>query len=558
MSRRAAARWAAGLAVSALAHLGAGATLWAAMRPDPVTEQPSPETRLDMQAMQLDRQEARPAAPQREAAPEGQADSAALAPGAIPRSRARPSSAPSDTLPASPTTAAKAKATATRPAPLAAQSANALPLAGVAAPAETMTAQTPDASATPTLNAALEPAPLSKPGAAPVDAATLAPVATPVVAATTARATPQIARAETLVLSALNAPLAVPLSAPPERAAPQSPDVPAVALTTPRPEIAPPAAQQAATLAPTLAAALPAPSAQPRTDTAAPTTPRPQQAAAAPTGGQKLKATLAFPGGTGDVDPVSLAAFQSFMQPGDVGAGADQLRDGLSGLLAQVPCSRLQVSFDPDTVTLNVKGHVPEAGLRTPVLAALREQMGADIDVSGDILILPRPQCGALSGIADVGLPQSTDQITNPLLVGADTHTRVLDYRDGDRLWFDITAPDYAAFLYVDYFDAGGDVIHLSPNEYAALARAEAKTAARVGVRDPGDTGLQIVIGPPYGQEIAVAFAASAPLYEELRPLVEPAAPYLEWLKAQVAQARAGNPDFKGEWVYFFVTTKAQ
>ena len=66
---------------------------------------------------------------------------------------------------------------------------------------------------------------------------------------------------------------------------------------------------------------------------------------------------------------------------------------------------------------------------------------------------------------------------------------------------------------------------------------------------------MQIFIGPPYGQEIAVAFAASEPLYDGLRPLVEPAAPYLEWLKTRVTAARQANPDFKGEWVYFFVTT---
>lgn len=243
------------------------------------------------------------------------------------------------------------------------------------------------------------------------------------------------------------------------------------------------------------------------------------------------------------------------MQPGDAASGAERLRDGLAGLLAQVPCSRLQLSFEPETATLQVKGHIPENGLRGPVLAALRDQMGADIGVSDNILLLPRPQCGALSGIADVGLPQSTDQITNPRLIGVSTHARVLDFARGDRLWFDLTAPDYAAYVYVDYFDAGGNVIHLAPNDQSPLHRAEAKSALRVGAREAGAAGLQIIVGPPYGQEIAVAFTASAPLYDGLRPLFEPAAPYLDWLKSRVAAARQADPDFKGEWVYFFVTT---
>ena len=35
----------------------------------------------------------------------------------------------------------------------------------------------------------------------------------------------------------------------------------------------------------------------------------------------------------------------------------------------------------------------------------------------------------------------------------------------------------------------------------------------------------------------------------------EPAAPYLEWLRSRVQVARAADPGFKGEWVYFFVST---
>ena len=85
-----------------------------------------------------------------------------------------------------------------------------------------------------------------------------------------------------------------------------------------------------------------------------------------------------------------------------------------------------------------------------------------------------------------------------------------------------------------------------------------AKSAIRVGAENQGDPGLFITIGPPYGQEIAVAFAASEPLFDGTRPLIEPAAPYLQFLKQRVAAARERSADFKGEWVYFFITTAAQ
>ena len=268
-----------------------------------------------------------------------------------------------------------------------------------------------------------------------------------------------------------------------------------------------------------------------------------------------LEAGLFSAAGQGEIDPVSLSAFQSFMHPGDAAARTDTLRDGVAGLLAQVPCSRLQVGFDPDTATLRVNGHIPEDGLRAPVLAALGKRMGADIAISDNMLILPRPQCGALSGIAALGLPQSTDQITNPLLIGRKAHARVFRFAGGDLLSLEMTAPDYAAHVYLDYFDAAGNVLHLEPNEFAPLRLARPGEIQTIGARAMRDNGLKLVVGPPYGQEIAVAFAASAPLYDGLRPISEPAAPYLDWLKGRIARARRENPGFKGEWVYFFVRT---
>lgn len=287
-------------------------------------------------------------------------------------------------------------------------------------------------------------------------------------------------------------------------------------------------------------------------------TPSPEALVQTPPTPISISATLAFQGNeTGEVDPLSLAAFQSFTRPEDLAHAATDLRDGLSELLSTVPCSRLQVAFDPDSATLELRGHLPEEGLRAPVLAALQAQMGRDITLSDQMRLLPRPQCGALSGIASVGLPQSTDQITNPLLLGPDAQARVLSYSGGEQLFFDLTAPDYPAYLYVDYFDAAGAVIHLSPNEAAPLNQAPAKSALRVGAKTPEEPGLLITVGPPYGQEIAVAFAASTPLYQGLRPLSEPAPAYLAFLREKIAQKRGQDSDFKGEWVYFLIETQA-
>ena len=271
-------------------------------------------------------------------------------------------------------------------------------------------------------------------------------------------------------------------------------------------------------------------------------------------------ATLAWSGGQDTaVSAASLAAITAFTQQGDLAAASAEVRDGIAGILAAVPCSRLQTTFLPETGALELRGHIPEDALRGPVLAALRAQVGDAIPLSDQILILPRPQCGALAGIADIGLPQSTEQLTNPAVIGEDGFARSFAYADGDRLSLDLTAPDYDAYVYVDYFAADGTVIHLQPNEVVPLEFASAKSELSVGrARSDGAPSLELTVSAPYGQEIAAAFAASVPLYDGTRPIVEQAAPYLTFLKERVTAARAAHADFKGEWVYFFITTSAE
>ncbi|SEK03472.1 protein of unknown function [Cribrihabitans marinus] len=510
---RGAALWAAGLAGSVLLHGAGAAVLWRAVQPDPVAEQPVPDTRMRLSAYRVTRTEAAEAAPQADPAAQTEATGARLGPGEIPRSRAEPAALTAVNLP--PQTAP----TATAPT--------------LDAPGEALPAAVPDPETMPQARPQTEPLDPAQPAPETAPAAELTAVNIP-----DAPLQPRPLVAGDPVPEAANplAPAADPLvdvaPAADVLTGTQPPANPAPSVEAP----AAPAAQIAAT-GEALGSAPPRPVTLPQ---AAPQV-------------QSVRAELAFSTDEGAVDPVSLAAFQSFMDP--QAGQAEELRDGIEGLLAAVPCSRMQVQFRPEGNRLDLVGHVPAEDMRAPVLAALQAQMGGNITVADNLRILPEPQCGALSGIADVGLPQSTDQITNPLLVGEDTHAREFRYVQGQQLVLDLTGADYDAYVYVDYFDAEGQVIHLSPNESTPLRLTPAESALRIGAERPGEPGLYITIGPPYGQEIAVAFAASEPLYSGLRPLVEPAAPYLDWLRARVAEARETHPDFKGEWVYFFVST---
>jgi hypothetical protein len=257
-------------------------------------------------------------------------------------------------------------------------------------------------------------------------------------------------------------------------------------------------------------------------------------------------------------DALSLATVQSFMAPRRAeasGMHGGDVRDGISAFLARFPCSRLQAAFVPETGGLEVRGHVPRPELRAEVEARLSGMIGGAIEVGGDIALLPEPQCNLLGAVSALGLPQSTDQADDPLVVGQAAQARVFAVAGGETLHMDLGGADYPAFIYVDYYDSAGNVLHLVPNEHVPLRRVGAEAPVRIGEGNPDFEGLALVVEPPYGRDIAVAIAASRPLYEGLRPLVEPAEPYLDWLRERVAEAREA-PGFRGEWVYFFVDTR--
>ena len=267
-------------------------------------------------------------------------------------------------------------------------------------------------------------------------------------------------------------------------------------------------------------------------------------------------AALAWSGDAPVLDPVSLAAIQAFSRAGDPVADGPQVRDRIGALLAAVPCARLQTVFDPETGHLRVRGHLPEDGLRGPVIQALRVEVGQAIPVLDEVMILPRPQCGILSAIDAVGLPQSDDQEGDPRVVGDVPFAAVSEFSEGELLEFEVRGPDYPAYFYVDFFDSEGQVLHLQPNELVPLRVIDTRALQRVGFGPDGKRAITITVSPPFGQEIMVAFASSVPLYDGIRPLVEPAGPYLEFLRDRIAVAKAGDqPDFRGEWFYFFVTT---
>lgn len=527
-------RWVLGLGASALLHAGVAGLYISTQSLDAPPDQPKPQSRMQLDTISAPRQTAEAQDPGGTTAAEAAATGTQLGGGAIVQSRLEALAPKADRSEASDASGARLSA---RPAVGAALA----PAAAIGAALTPKAPQAVAARAAPSTPVTAAPAAF-KPQALTASAAPVSQLASlPPTGADAAEAEDTGARLAAERPQSTDARAANPDAQPVEPAS-----VPAdlLAAQAAAPDQAPARAPDTDIAALSPATGTPAPGLEAKADRADP--------AALPATTAKASTALRF----GDrliTDPGALATISAFMEPGT--PEAQVVRDDLSGVLTGVNCARVSATYLPEAGALELRGHIPDPALQGPLLDALSAQVGDGIPVRANLLHLPAPQCGALTGIADLGLPQSTDQFTNDRLIGASAHARAYDYSEGQRLQFDLVAPDYDAYVYVDYFNADGEVIHLVPNEIVPLAQTPAKTTFDVGRPSPGKPSLDITIGPPFGQEIAVAFASSVPLYEGVRPLVEPAEPYLDDLKARIAEARAARPDFKGEWVYFFITT---
>ncbi len=537
-------RWVAAAAASVLAHSGLVALLVAAISPDPVSEQPDASAEFRMEAVAVREDAATAATPEAEQAEGENAAGERLTVGAIRSETARASKAVADSL--APTAPRPDQASVEPPSTELAKTAE--------APAQAVAALAPEnetaINARPETSAAVAAVAQSEAVRADAPKPTVATeVRQEIPAAVSASPRAEILAPDSAIGVQVAA-LEPTAQAPPATAITPSASAAQVA------DVAPSAVSFVA--GDTEPARVTAPQSPVATDRATLDIATATQNRDVVTEASVVKASLAWTGGEDIVlDPQSLAAIQSFMRP-KAAEGGESVRDGLAAALSDIPCSRLEAAFIPETGGVEIRGHVPEEGLKPLVVERIKSAVGGSIPVVGSLLMLPAPQCAVLASVEGLGLPQSTDQSDDPLVVGKSAQAQILRYEDGEQIVLNLTAPEYGSYVYVDYYDAEGAVLHVTPNELAPLRYYNRDEPLSLGGAGPGGDGLELRIQPPYGQDIVVVLAATEPLYDGMRPLAEDAAGYLAWLAKRLDEMRAADPAFRGEWVYLFIQTFAR
>jgi serine/threonine-protein kinase len=187
---------------------------------------------------------------------------------------------------------------------------------------------------------------------------------------------------------------------------------------------------------------------------------------------------------------------------------AAQIQTAVSAALSSLSCTLFSGSFQggKPVITGLAGAGAPQAGY-TAALGALP----AGVTVTDQSATFDGPYCDELNAIRPYHvLFGGTDQLGLGLQGGKTT------LHDGDLVTIDQTLPSFAKYVETDYFSNDGSVLHLTPK----------LTAGQASLVEPLGN-----VSAPYGTDMIVSIAASAPIFPTPRAQDESATDYLPALR---------------------------
>jgi len=218
----------------------------------------------------------------------------------------------------------------------------------------------------------------------------------------------------------------------------------------------------------------------------------------------------------------------------------------VTAFLGTMPCSVLQASINDRTLVVRGFAAGPE------VMARIDGSLGNIAGISqlnNEIRPLPGVFCQTLEFYAPywkanrdggfgtvIGTPKADDT-----------------FAGGERLVLDINTPTYNSFMYVDYFDHEGNVVHMMPSPGEEFNQGEPRASFQLG--EEGDIGLWEV-APPFGTDMIVILASSVPIFDGARGQLEDANDYRAALGKRLKAIEAESAGAKISADFVAITTK--
>ncbi|HUH83483.1 MAG TPA: serine/threonine-protein kinase [Stellaceae bacterium] len=276
----------------------------------------------------------------------------------------------------------------------------------------------------------------------------------------------------------------------------------------------------------------------PADDRSAPARRRSSRDRAPRRGGRRALAALA-----GVVALLALSALAHALYPEFLlrrfGSDLPLIHANLQRDFAALSCSYLETSVTQDRLFrlhVAVDGVVGSKADAQRVVSAAG--LGGRAEVSAPLEVLPWPLCEGASLARAIS--EGADPADRPRL---SANRPDFIFHDGDPLMLKVAqSRRFAGFLYVDYLDPSGEVLHLLPAPPQPDNAAAAGAEIAIGLA-PGETapnGQILKITPPFGTQLILAISTRQPLFAAPRPRTEPAGAYLAALRQALDDAGPG------------------
>ncbi|HJV54018.1 MAG TPA: protein kinase, partial [Noviherbaspirillum sp.] len=192
-------------------------------------------------------------------------------------------------------------------------------------------------------------------------------------------------------------------------------------------------------------------------------------------------------------------------------------------VLERVPCSALAPSVQGHT--LRVQGYLS----RDVGVARLKDTLNAIPGVQAldlDVQPVGSDKCSVIQAYAPYWVHNRQAG------GGASIHTKAArgELAEGDPLVVDVTTPGYLSYVSVDYYVLDGSVVHMVPSPRAKANQAPPNYAATIGSLG------NWVIAKPFGNELIALLVTPVPLFDGLRPEIEPREDYLRAVQGRLRQ----------------------
>ncbi len=267
----------------------------------------------------------------------------------------------------------------------------------------------------------------------------------------------------------------------------------------------------------------------------------PAAAADEPGKGRKPSRALRFSLiGAAVVAAVGLGAAAVYFHPWNPPVSRQELQAEIANVVSGYQCAALDYTVGPDHA-VNLSGHAATLGdldkLRREI-AGLRGVGRLNFDVALRVW----PYC-EVAALLDPIVRGDTGSPPGLALASGGSEAFI-----GERLALDARMPDFDGYVYLDYFDAEGEVLHLLPNE---RERLNFKPKRNPLIFVPRNCWT---LGGATGEQLVTLIASTKQLFAQDRPEIEKASEYLATLSTALSKA----PGSRAAAMLFFNLRDAQ